>query len=162
VYRSDATPAATPARGAGRGPARAAARERRAVSPSQLAGAREIIGNYSMLAAGAGLVPVPIVDVVAIGGVQLKMIAALAEHYRTPFSEDRGKAMLAAVAGGVFSTRFAYGIGGSLLKAIPVVGPMISAWAMPGFGGAFTYAVGEMFVKHFESGGTLLNFDAVS
>ena len=30
---------------------------------------------------------------------------------------------------------------------------------MPALAGASTYAVGKVFVQHFESGGTFLNFD---
>jgi hypothetical protein len=30
---------------------------------------------------------------------------------------------------------------------------------MPGVAGAATYAVGKVFIQHFESGGTLLNFN---
>jgi hypothetical protein len=30
---------------------------------------------------------------------------------------------------------------------------------MPAFGAAATYAVGQVFIQHFESGGTFLDFD---
>ena len=32
--------------------------------------------------------------------------------------------------------------------------------AMPAVNGAFSYAVGRVFIRHFESGGTFLDFDA--
>ena len=161
VYRSDKEPAAEPAapRRRARPEPEPEAAPAPAPSSTRIDAARGIVGSFSMMAAGAGLVPVPALDMLAIGGLQLKMISALSDHYKVPFSKDSGKAVLSAVVGGVFSTRFAYGIGGSLLKAIPVIGPVISSFAMPGFGAAFTYAVGTVFVQHFESGGTLRNAD---
>lgn len=121
--------------------------------------ARELVKTYSTWAAGAGLIPIPAIDVVAIGGLQLKLISDLAEHYDLPFKKDRGKAILSALVGGTVSARLAYGAGGSLLKAIPLVGQFGGMLAMPAFAAASTYAIGQVFIQHFESGGTFLDFD---
>jgi uncharacterized protein (DUF697 family) len=53
----------------------------------------------------------------------------------------------------------AYGAVGSLLKVIPVVGALAGAPAMALFCGAYTWALGNVFIQHFESGGTFLNFN---
>ncbi len=121
--------------------------------------AQQLVKTYSGWAAGAGLIPIPAVDVLAIGGLQLKLISDLAGHYGLPFKKDRGKALLSALLGGAVSTKLAYGAGGSLLKAIPIIGQFGGLLAMPSFGAATTYAVGRVFVQHFESGGTFLDFD---
>lgn len=121
--------------------------------------AQQLVKTYSTWTAGAGLIPLPALDVVAIGGLQLKMISDLAEHYELPFRKDRGKALIAALLGGAMSTRLTYGAGGSLLKAIPIVGQFGGLLAMPTFAAATTYAIGQVFVQHFESGGTFLDFD---
>jgi uncharacterized protein (DUF697 family) len=46
-----------------------------------------------------------------------------------------------------------------MLKAIPGVGGLIGMVASPALAGASTYALGKVFIQHFESGGTLLDFD---
>jgi uncharacterized protein (DUF697 family) len=56
----------------------------------------------------------------------------------------------------------ALGAAGSLLKAVPVVGQLAGAPAMVLFCGASTWALGKVFIQHFESGGTFLNFDPAS
>jgi len=53
----------------------------------------------------------------------------------------------------------AYGAIGSALKAVPIVGALAGAPAMAAFTAAYTWAVGNVFVQHFESGGTFLDFD---
>jgi len=47
----------------------------------------------------------------------------------------------------------------SLVKSIPLIGQATSALTMPALAGATTYAVGKVFIQHFESGGTFLDFD---
>jgi uncharacterized protein (DUF697 family) len=42
---------------------------------------------------------------------------------------------------------------------IPVAGYFMGLAAVPGVAAAFTYAVGKVFVQHFGSGGTFLDFD---
>ena len=42
---------------------------------------------------GGGLVPIPIVDIAAVGGVQLQMLRRLSEIYGVPFSDNLGKSV---------------------------------------------------------------------
>ena len=119
----------------------------------------KIVKTYMLWSMGAGLIPIPLADMAAVAGVQLKMLGELASHYDVPFSEHRGKSIISALVGGVAARSFAFGTAGSLLKAIPVFGSMAGMVAMPIFAGATTYAVGKVFVQHFASGGTFLDFD---
>ena len=49
----------------------------------------------------------------------------------------------------------------SLAKAVPGLGTATTGViTVSVLGGATTYALGSVFVQHFESGGTLLDFDA--
>ena len=41
----------------------------------------------------------------------------------------------------------------------PVVGTFLSTFVEPAAAAASTYALGHVFLQHFESGGTLLNLD---
>ncbi|MEA3333982.1 MAG: DUF697 domain-containing protein [Pseudomonadota bacterium] len=124
---------------------------------AKLAG--KTVKNYMWFSMGAGLIPIPFLDLAAISGLQLKMIAELCKRYETPFKEQNGKAVIAALLGFIVPESLSRGLMGSLLKAIPIVGPIAGGLSMPLFTGASTYAIGNLFIRHFESGGTLLNMD---
>ncbi|MCP4693527.1 MAG: DUF697 domain-containing protein [Desulfobacterales bacterium] len=117
-----------------------------------------IIKNHLAVAMGVGLIPVPLVDLLGFIAVQLNMLRRLAKVYRIPFSRDRVKHLLASLAGGGVTLPLG-GVVGSLIKAIPVIGQTTGVLAMPAAAGATTYALGKVFIQHFESGGTFLTFD---
>ena len=64
--------------------------------------ASQLVDRFSLWSGAAGLIPIPLVDVVAVGGVQLQMLRRLSEMYGVPFSDNRGKSILASFAGSVF------------------------------------------------------------
>lgn len=121
--------------------------------------ANELIRKYSTISMGAGLIPVPFVDMVALTGIQLKMLHHLAELYDISFSKELAKSLVASLLGGVISTQTAMETVMSLSKLIPVGGLVTGMVTMSLFGGAATYAVGKVFIQHFESGGTFLDLD---
>lgn len=127
--------------------------------PSTETEALQIVKTYLGWSAGAGLIPVPLIDMVAISGVQLKMIHALSKFYGIPFSRDVAKSIIAALVGGGGTTVVA-GPAASMVKMVPVVGQIAGVLTAPAIASASTYALGRVFVQHFETGGTLLNFDA--
>lgn len=45
-----------------------------------------------------------------------------------------------------------------MIKSIPIIG-IVGSVSMPLYSGATTWAIGKVFVQHFASGGTFLNFD---
>ena len=108
---------------------------------------------------GAGLIPVPFVDLAAVSGVQIKMLAAVSKIYEVPFLESRGKVLIASLIGSIAPSAVSYGAIGCLLKAVPLVGALAGAPTMALFCGASTWALGKVFIQHFESGGTFLNFN---
>jgi uncharacterized protein (DUF697 family) len=124
--------------------------------------ASQLVDRYSLWGGAAGLIPVPIVDVAAVGGVQLVMLRRLSEIYGVPFSENRGKAILASLAGSVLpastATTSAMTVG-SIIKGFPGVGWAVGALTMPVFSAGATYIMGKVFIQHFASGGTLLDFN---
>ena len=121
--------------------------------------AMEIVKSHSYMALASGFVPVPVLDLAAVTGFQLHMLSKLAALYALPFSADRGKAIIGSLVGGVAATNLAYGAAGSLVKALPIVGWAAGIVTMPAMAYASTYALGKVFVTHFASGGTVLNFD---
>jgi len=126
---------------------------------SRAEGAQRLVNRHALYSAAAGLVPVPLVDLAATTGIQIKMLKELADNYGVPFQADRGKSIIGALIGGVVPTRLAYGLGGSLIKAVPIIGGLLGMVTAPAFASASTYAIGKVFTSHFESGGTLLDFD---
>ena len=124
--------------------------------------ASKLVDRFSLWSGAAGLIPVPLVDIAAVGGVQLQMLRRLSEIYGVPFSDNRGKSIIASLAGSVIpastATTTAMGIA-SALKAIPGVGTVIAALTMPVFSAGATYVIGKVFIQHFASGGTLLDFN---
>lgn len=120
----------------------------------RLEGARKIVKNYSMWSAGAGLVPIPLVDMAAVAALELKMLKSLSAHYGIEFQTQRAKSVVSSLIGGVHGGL----ITGSILKLVPFAGSSLLALT-PFASGAITYAIGTVFIQHFESGGTLLDFD---
>ena len=124
--------------------------------------ASKLVDRFSLWSGAAGLIPLPIVDIVAVGGVQLEMLRRLSDIYGVPFVENRGKSLIASLAGSVLpastATTTAMGVT-SALKSIPGVGTAISAFTMPVFSAGATYVIGKVFIQHFASGGTLLDFN---
>ncbi len=117
-----------------------------------------IVNNYIKATMAIGLVPLPVVDAVAISAAQLKMLHHLAAIYQLEFSDSRGKSLLASLLGGIVplslkATLF------SLSKGIPLVGQTVGVLGMSVLSAASTYAVGQVFIQHFDSGGTLLDFE---
>ena len=121
-------------------------------------GSENTIRNHVLGSMGVGLIPVPVVDLVALTGIQLNMLRKLAKAYDVPFLKDKVKNMLASLIGGGLPVTFS-GAFTSLMKSVPIVGQTAGALAMPILAGATTYAVGKVFTQHFASGGTFLNFD---
>jgi len=126
---------------------------------NRLTTSNEIIKKYMIGSMGAGFIPFPIVDLVALSGIQLKMLHSLTEVYEIPFSKNIGKSIIGSLVGGALPIYAAGGVAASLAKLIPISGTAVGMMTMSSFGGASTYAIGEVFVQHFESGGTLLDFD---
>ncbi len=118
----------------------------------------KLVRNHMIAAFGAGLVPIPLADLAAMTGVQFNLVRKIASSFGVPFSQNAVKSIIGALVGGAVP---AYGapILASLAKVIPVAGSLIGIATMPTVSAAMTYAVGHVFIQHFESGGTLLTFD---
>ena len=117
-----------------------------------------IIKEHVLWSLGAGLVPIPVLDVLAVTAIQLDMLKQISRVYAQNYSESSGKAMLSAVTGSTFAR-----IGASMIKAIPGIGTILGSVSMPILSGASTYAIGKAVCMHFESGGDLfnINFDSM-
>ena len=121
--------------------------------------ADDLIRKYMLGALGVGLVPVPIVDMATLAAIQLQLLSRLARLYEVDFSSELGKSLVASLVGGGTPV-LASGLSSRLLTGLLSLHARLAmALSMSAFAGASTYAVGRVFVQHFESGGTFLTFD---
>jgi uncharacterized protein (DUF697 family) len=98
------------------------------------------------------------VDIATVSGVQLKMLSELSKVYGVKFSKNAGKSIISALLGGISADALSKSYFTSVVKSIPIVG-VVGAVSMPIYSGATTWAIGLIFIQHFASGGTFLNFD---
>ena len=128
------------------------------VSASERANdALHTIKNHAMAAMGVGILPAPGLDLFALTGVQLNLLRKLGSLYGFSLSDDTGKKLLGSLLGGYLPMAVAAPVA-SILKFIPGVGIAAGVLAQSTLAGATTYAVGKLFLQHFESGGSFLNF----
>ena len=119
--------------------------------------ASRIVRRYMLWSMGSGLIPLPLVDTAVLSGVQLKMLVELSKYYQVPFCKNAGKSVIATLLGFVTANSLRGSVVTSLMKALPVVG-FLGSISMPIYSGAITYAIGKLFIQHFEAGGTILTF----
>jgi uncharacterized protein (DUF697 family) len=125
---------------------------------STLDKAHETSKTYIYTSMGLGLIPIPAIDFVAITLTQVKMLKSFAKLYDLEFKDDIGKSLITSLIGGILPNTLGLSLA-SLTKSIPLIGPLFGATAVSMFAGASTYAISRVFIQHFESGGTFLNFD---
>ena len=153
----------TTASGSPEAEAMAASSSTTADTPGMIAAQRHesasnLVDRFAIWSGVAGLIPIPIVDIVAVGGLQLQMLRRISQIYEVQFSENRGKALIASLAGSLVPATSGMGAA-SALKAVPVLGILTSGFVMPVLSAGATYAIGKAFIQHFASGGTLLDFN---
>jgi uncharacterized protein (DUF697 family) len=119
--------------------------------------ASKLVDWFSFYSGVAGLIPVPFVDIAVVGGTQFEMLRRLARIYGVPFSKNLGKSVLANLAGIAVPAATA-ATAASALKGIPLIGTGIGALTMSAGSAGATYLIGKVFIQHFASGGTLLDF----
>jgi uncharacterized protein (DUF697 family) len=120
--------------------------------------AMKLVRRYALWSGVAGLVPVPFVDVAAVGGVQIQMLRRVSQIYAVPFSENVGKALIAGLVGSTIPASTGIGAA-SMIKGAPIVGTAVGLTVMPAMSVGATYAIGVAFIQHFATGGTLLDFN---
>jgi uncharacterized protein (DUF697 family) len=120
--------------------------------------ASKLVDRFALWSGVAGLIPVPVVDVFAVGGLQIQMVRRISQIYDVGFSENRGKALIASLAGSMIPATSGIGAA-SMLKSVPIVGTIAGGFVMPALSAGATYAIGKAFIQHFATGGTLLDFN---
>ena len=102
-----------------------------------------VIVGYSSMAASAGAVPVPFVDLFLLPGIQSRMVTHLAKLYGQPMTAERFKEIAATLGIGMMARQAVR----QLTKFIPFVGSVAGAavaWAS-------TYALGRAFCYYYQA-----------
>jgi len=129
------------------------------ISAEQTAAAAALIRKYSLYAMGCGLIPAPIIDMLAVTALEVRMIQDLSKVYQFQFPRKLVVykivlSLLGSIAPVYFSNKLKSGV-----KALPGVGLIAASGLLAAVNGASVYAVGKVFMRHFESGGTFLSSD---
>jgi uncharacterized protein (DUF697 family) len=122
--------------------------------------AARVISSAVKWSAAAAVVPVPYLDLLALGAVQVKMVRDLAQVYGLDAESETLKGVISALLGTLAPAAISVGLLGSALKILPVSGTIIGSVGLAAFGSAATYAIGKIFVAHFDQGGTVKSFSA--
>jgi uncharacterized protein (DUF697 family)/predicted GTPase len=102
---------------------------------------------YSTLAATAGAVPIPVVDLLLISAVQTRMMYDLASLYGQSLTTQR----LAEVAGALGLGLLGRQAGRSLIKVIPGLGSVLGSVAGGALAAASTFALGKAFCYYYSA-----------
>ena len=121
----------------------------------------KLVKRFALWSGAGALIPVPFVDLAAVGGLQIQMLRRISQIYKIPFSKNAGKSLIASIAGTMIPATSGIGAA-SLFKSVPGVGTVVSGLAMPTLSAGATYAIGMTYIEHIVSGGTLLDFNLQS
>lgn len=121
---------------------------------SKRAQADKIIRSHVLWSIGAGLVPIPLFDLVAITAIQMDMLGQLAKLYGADYTDSMGKNFLGALTGSTLAQ-----VGASVIKAIPGIGTVLGGVSLSVAAGATTYAVGRVATDQLADKGNLVDVD---
>ena len=114
------------------------------------------IKTHVIAAMGTGLIPSVVLDAAAVAVIEVKMIRDLARLYHFPVPRRLvAYKLLISLASGLGMVYVANRMS-TILKGVPLLGVALYVGAFSLAGGAAVYAVGKIFQRHYESGGTFL------
>lgn len=119
--------------------------------------ADSIIKSNIVQAMAMGLIPVPLLDVVALTNIQFKMVDDLVKLYGIRYTHIE-KSVVRAFVMGLLPVAGITGLS-SAFKFLPGIGSFAGSAGVCMTAGGLTYATGKVFARHFATGGTLKDFD---
>jgi uncharacterized protein (DUF697 family) len=120
--------------------------------------AKQAVRDHVLLSGSAMVIPVPLLDMAAEAAIQVRMVKRLAEIYGVDFGEERAKTLVVAAIGG-FSAGWA---AGNLLRYASFATYFTNFWPAAILSAAITYAIGQVFIHHFDKGGGLHDLSATA
>jgi len=112
---------------------------------------QKIIRKYTLISAGAALVPYDFVDVISSTAAQTMMIKELCELYDIPYSKRLANVAFWSATGSV-ATKVISAAVGSLINKSGFAGIDLTGAAVSGI---YTATVGEFYKLHLRDGGVL-------
>jgi uncharacterized protein (DUF697 family) len=131
--------------------AHAALRRRKAVA---------IVERYANWSAVGGVIPVPIANAAAITALMVRMIKSLSTLYDVPFEQNRTRAAVIGLMGGVLPTGLATIATSTLTFFVPGYG-MLSLAVSSVTSSAYARSIGQLYIEHFEIGATEIDFKKI-
>ncbi len=120
--------------------------------------AEDIVKSQSLWALAGGAVPVPFLDMAAVFTANTIMLSNLSDTFSKEFDEKISGPIVISLFNSLGSKWLSIGFVSSVVKIIPGAGSVLGYVSFPLFASAFTYAVGMVAIKHFETGGSVLTF----
>jgi hypothetical protein len=114
--------------------------------------AMRTVYTYMAMCGGAGLVPLPALDQVLVGGLLAKMIRDLGVLYGVPLTDHKAKVVLSAVLGGAHTEWISHYLLTYIDSYAPGLRRKARLFTRPLVSAATAYAVGMLFVHHFHQG----------
>lgn len=119
-----------------------------------------IVGQHAKIAALVGLLPGGLVNFVAILSIQVPMVMRITRAFGQKASREQVRGVLLSFSSAMLPGMVGQGAGLAIGSVTAVAtGLVVSIIATPILAYAVTRAVGNTFIMHFQSGGTLLTFD---
>lgn len=119
-----------------------------------------LLNDYTVASMTTGLLPVPLADVAALTGVQFRLIQKIGKLYGEKIPVRRAKALITSLVGG--TAPLASLSAASLAKLVPGFGTTAGTVGMVTMGGASTYALGRVLIRHYEGGRAMDQLSASS
>jgi len=115
-----------------------------------LARAENIINRHIIWSMASGAIPIPFVDAIGVMFIQNDMLKQLSKLYGFDYNENIGKSIVASI----IASSSAKGIS-ALLTPIKAADRIM----MSILSGAFTHAIGRIFISNYEKGISLIDID---
>jgi len=119
----------------------------------------DILAYYRKWTMAAAAAPIPLADAALVSGVQLRMVMRLASLYDVPFERVRVMSLVSALFGGWTPFTITTGVAGAAARMFPGVGSLVGFATSVGTSTLATETIGKIFIRHFEDGGTFLDFE---
>ena len=119
---------------------------------------KKTVAKWSKISLATIVLPNSLLEYAAISGIQLKMLHELSRTYGIPFKADGVKVIIGSILGGSVAY-FLSDLYSNWVKVIPVVGKPIAFLSEPAMAYLTTYAVGFVFLEHFENNGSFQDIE---
>ena len=125
----------------------------------RLRAALDILAYYRKWTMAAAAAPIPLADAALVSGVQLRMVTRLARLYGVPFERVRVMSLVSSLFGGWTPFTITTGVAGAAARLVPGIGTLVGVATSVGTSTLATETIGKIFIRHFEDGGTFLDFE---